>query len=254
MAKKNEVSLIRKDTGTLHSQLHDTLLAKIRSGEYKPGEKLPTEAQLIETYGVSRMTVRRALDDLRRDGLVERKPALGTFVTEPSLNAQISGLHSLTDEITALGLKPSSILLDLQYPAASKEVSQQLQISEGSEVLRLDRVRSADGRPFYVAQSFLNVQLFPELKTIDYASPQLSLLDSYRTVLGSEAERMTQLLSAASAPPLAQKAFGIKSDAPVLVFERVVYLAGNRPVEYVKAYFRGESYKFYSELSQQSHP
>lgn len=240
--------LTRSEAGTLYAQLYNSLLSQIRDGVYAPGERLPTEAELGELYGVSRMTVRRALDELRRVGLVERKPALGTFVAEPPLSARISGLHSLTDEILQLGMTPGSTLLAREDVPASAEVATQLSLSEGATVLRLDRVRTADGRPFYVASSFLNTVVFPELASQDYSSATLSLLATYRRVLGFEVERMTQFLSATAAPQLAREVFGLAAGSPVLLFERVVYLGGNRPVEYVRAYFRGDSYKFYSEL------
>ncbi|MGC4154886.1 MAG: GntR family transcriptional regulator [Propionicimonas sp.] len=241
--------LTRSMTGTLYAQLYDALLQQIRNGTYQPGHRLPTEAELGELYGVSRMTVRRALDELRRSGLVERKPALGTFVAEPSLAARITGVHSLTDEIVQLGMTPGSRLLAREILPAAADIAAQLEVPEGSEILRLDRVRTADGRPFYAARSYLNIVAFPELATQDYASDSLSLLDTYRRVLGLEAERMTQLLSATAAPPLAREAFELPVGSPVLLFERVVYVRGDRPVEYVRAYFRGDSYKFYSELS-----
>jgi GntR family transcriptional regulator len=240
--------LVRTGAGTLYAQLYSTLLAQIRAGEYRSGERLPTEAELGEIYGVSRMTVRRALDELRRGGFVERKPALGTFVAEPSLAAQISGVHSLTDEIVQLGMTPGSVLLRQEMVAVGDVAGQQLQLAADETVLRLERVRTADGRPFYVAQSYLNTVEFPVLVDEDFTADDLSLLDTYGRVLGLGVERMTQLVSATLAPPLAQRAFDLKPSAPVLVFERTVYVGGNRPVEYVKAYFRGDSYKFYSEL------
>lgn len=100
--------LVRTGAGTLYAQLYSTLLAQIRAGEYRSGERLPTEAELGEIYGVSRMTVRRALDELRRGGFVERKPALGTFVAEPSLAAQISGVECLWGDRARSGSRASA--------------------------------------------------------------------------------------------------------------------------------------------------
>ena len=240
--------LVRSSSGTLHAQLYDTLLEQIRSGVFAPGSKLPTESELIDLYGVSRMTVRRAVDDLRRDGIVERKPALGTFVRDQPLAARITGLHSLTDEILQLGMTPGSRLLAQATAPATPEVAQQLEIDPGSDVLRLDRVRTANDRAFYVAESYINIQRFPVLLDQDYAAPTLSLLATYRDVLGSNVERMPQLVSSVGAPPLVAEVFGLEPGDPVLRFERSVYLQGGAPVEHVTAFFRGETYKFYSEL------
>lgn len=236
-------------SGTLHAQLYEELLSQIRAGKWGPGAKIPTEVQLIDLYGVSRMTVRRALEDLRRDGVVERKPALGTFVREQPLTAKIPGLHSLTDEILQLGMTPGSRLLARSTVPASAEIAEQLELRAGTPVLHLDRVRTANGRAFYVAESFINIERFPVLADQDYADPELSLLQTYRDFLGLEVERMTQLLSAAGAPSLVAEELEIKVGSPVLRFERSIYLHGGHPVEHVKAYFRGESYKFFTELA-----
>lgn len=241
--------LTRSARGTLHAQLYDALRDRIQRGEFAPGDRLPTESELVTLYGVSRMTVRRALDELRRDGLVERKPALGTFVRDQPLAARIAGVHSLTDEIVQLGMTPGSVLLGSAIEPAADEVADQLEIDPATPVLKLDRVRTADGRPFYVAESYVNTPAFPVLEAQDYADPGLSLLATYRRVLGMDVSRMTQSLSATAAAPFVADALGIEHGVPVLRFERTVYLADGRPVEFVRAHFRGETYKFFSELS-----
>lgn len=240
--------LRRSGSGTLYAQVYQSLLAKIRSGLYRPGDRIPTEEDLMTAFGVGRATVRRALDELRRQGLVERKPALGTFVSEPPMVAQIGGVHSLTDEIVQLGMTPGSRLLAQARIRASREVSALLGIEVGADVLRLDRIRTANGRPFFVATSHINLASYPALSEVDYSSESLSLLRTYRDVLGLVPIRMTQLTSATLAPPMAQQAFGLAPSAPVLHLERAVFLEDGPAVENVSAYFRGETYKFFSEV------
>jgi len=240
--------LHRSGSGTLYAQVYDSLLAQLKSREYRPGDQLPTEAALMETFGVGRMTVRRALDELRRQGLIERKPALGTFVSEPPMAAQIGGMHSLTDEVIQLGMTPGSRLLKQERVPASQDVAEQLEIPVGTPVLKLDRVRTANDRPFFVATSHLNIATYPALIDVDYASETLSLLTTYRDVLGMAPVRMRQLTSATTAPPMAQAEFGIDAQSPVLLLERAVYLEAGPAVEFVSAYFRGGTYKFYSEI------
>ncbi len=239
--------LQRSVSGTLYAQVYDSLLAQINSHEYRPGDQLPTEAALMETYGVGRMTVRRALDELRRQGLIERKPALGTFVSEPPMAAQIGGVHSLTDEVIQLGMIPGSRLLKQERVPAPKEVAEQLEVPIETPVLRLDRVRTANDRPFFVATSHINIATYPALLDVDFASPTLSLLSTYRDVLGMAPVRMRQLTSATTAPLMAQAEFGLDAQSPVLLLERAVYLEEGPAVEFVSAYFRG-TYKFYTEV------
>lgn len=239
----------RTGSGTLYAQVHADLLRKIQSGQLKVGDQLPTESELMKTFGVSRSTIRRALDELRRQEYIERKPAIGTFVSKPSVDAKIRGLHSLTDEVIEMGMTPGSRVIGLAKVAASKEQANFLGIDAGSPILKLDRVRTANEYPFFVATSYLNLGIYPELEAVDYMDPSLSLLDTYWKVLGQRPIRMSQLASATLAPRMAQEVFGISAGSPMLLLERSVYLEEQAAVEYVCAYFRGDSYKFYTELT-----
>lgn len=235
------------DAGTLHGQIYRELSERITSGRAKPGDRMPTEAELTSTYGVSRTTARRALDDLRRIGLVERAPGRGTFVAHPRVAAPIPHLHSLTAEVEALGFRAGSVQLGLEEGVAGDELASQLRLAAQDAVLFFRRLRTANEQPFFVARSAINVTRFPELRSIDFSSPSLSLLESYERLTGRRPARATQWVSATAAGSAVAEALGCRTGEPTLLFERVLYLDGDVPVEHVSAHFR-TSYKYYTEM------
>ncbi len=241
------MELTRSDEGTLHGQLFRTLVKSIEDKSVEVGDRLPTEAELAQQYAVSRTTARRALDELRRMGYVERRPGLGTFVSTPRLNATIPHLHSVTAEIEQLGYKPGSRLVSLSREPADPITSEQLRIGVGDVVLNVRRVRTADERPFYFAESRLNIVLFPRLGDADYTDGNLSLYKLFERLTGRAVERVTQWFSAVPAPGDVAALLECKKGAPVLLLERVLFVEKDCPVETVKAYFHGETYKYYSE-------
>jgi GntR family transcriptional regulator len=238
--------LVRSSAGTLHAQLYQTLVEAIETGTARPGDRMPTEMELMEQYRVSRTTARRALDELRREGLVERRPGKGTFVVQPRVQAAIPGLHSVTDEIEMLGYEAGARLLSVREEAADDRAAKHLGIAAGEPVLRISRLRTADGRPFYFAYSTLNVSRLPELRRADFAVRSLYRL--FEEVTGRAVVRAVQWLSAVPASREVAAQLEIAPGAPVLQLERVLYLAGDVPVESNQAFFQGQSYKYYSEL------
>jgi GntR family transcriptional regulator len=241
--------LRRSSEGTLHYQLYLTLLKMIRSGEVRPGDRMPTEAELVESYAVSRTTARRALDELRRQGLVAREPGKGTFVLPPRLDAPIPHLHSITDEIEHLGYRPGIVPLSVEQVEADETVAEQLRVPVGSTLLMVTRSRTADGEPVYVSDSTLNTVAFPDLAAADFSTDGMYRI--FERVTGLPLAKAVQWLSAVSAGREVARVLKIKTGAPVLKLERVVYLEGDIPVESVTGYFHGEVYKHYSEARPQ---
>jgi GntR family transcriptional regulator len=239
--------LTRSNEGTLHHQLYRTLSQMISSGQVKPGERLPTEAELVDTYGVSRTTARRALDELRRQGIVERQPGKGTFVLQPRLHAAIPHLHSITDEIEHLGHRAGTVLLSVDRVEADDRQAALLEVEVGQPALVVLRIRTADDRPVCLSESTFNIQRFPQLENADFGQamyPQLERLT------GVPLSRATQWLSSVAARKEVARHLRVKTGSPLLRLERAVYLEGGIPVETVDAYFHGGLYKHYNEFER----
>lgn len=238
-------SLHRSSAGTLHHQLYTRISEMILAGEVKPGERLPTEAELSKSYGVSRTTARRALDELRRQGVVERSPGKGTFVLHPRLNAAIPYLHTVEEEIEQLGYKPGIVPLAVDKVPASKIVAEHLRLPAGETVLVVKRVRTADGQPVYVAEATLNIRSFPELVEADFGREAMYRI--FERVTKRPIAKAVQWLSAVPATREVARVLKLKYEAPVLRLERIVYMEGDVPIAFVTGYFHGQIYKHYSE-------
>ncbi|MGH3144376.1 MAG: GntR family transcriptional regulator [Rubrobacter sp.] len=241
--------MARSSAGTLYHQILLGLTERIESGEIGVGDRLPSEADLVADFGVSRTTARRALDELRRQGLVRREPGRGTFLASPRLRSNLAYLHSFSEEIERWGYTPGVWLASQEEVTAGEEVASWLDVVVGEEVLFVRRLRLADERPIFVCDSHLPVTRFPALKDADYGSISLSRLFEERT--GRKIEHARQWIGAAAAAPEVAALLEIESDVPVLKVRRITYVTGDRPIEVVEAYFHPERYQHYNELSTQ---
>ena len=241
--------LSRSSVGTLYHQILLELTERIESGEIGVGDRLPSEADLVAEFGVSRTTARRALDELRRQGLVRREPGRGTFLASPRLRSNLAYLHSFTEEIERWGYTPGVWLVCQEERLAGEEVAAWLEVGVGERVLFVRRLRLADGRPIFVCDSYLPVTRFPALGDADYGSVSLSRLFEERT--GRSIERARQWIGADTAIPDVAGLLEISPGVPVLKIRRVTCVTGGEPVEVVEAFFHPERYQHYNELSTQ---
>lgn len=147
--------MLKQDAITpLYVQLMDELEASIRNGVYKPGDKIMTEAEMAREYGVSLITVRKAVGSLMEKGLVVRKQGKGTFVTKPKYSRNMKKLQSFTEMCEQMGVKPGAQVLENRLIMADKKVADRLGIEPGSNVVYISRLRLADGEPVLVEKSY----------------------------------------------------------------------------------------------------
>ena len=147
--------MLKQDAITpLYVQLMEELETSIRNGGYKPGDKIMTEAEMAREYGVSLITVRKAVGSLMEKGLVVRKQGKGTFVTKPKYSRNMKKLQSFTEMCEQMGVKPGARVLENRLIAADKKVADRLGIEPGSNVVYISRLRLADGEPVQVEKSY----------------------------------------------------------------------------------------------------
>lgn len=236
----------RTATGSLYGQLYNDLVDKISAGEWKVGDKIPTEAELCELYGVSRITVRRALNELLQKGLIRREIGRGTFVEEPVTVSPRTQIYSFTNEIIRLGYKPGVQLIKQERRTASESVAQDLRINPGDPVIYVRRLRTANEAPLFVADSFLNFHEFPQLGKADFSG--LSIAEIIRGSLNKKAIRVEQWINTCLASKSIAALLCLDNKSPVLKMKRIVYIEGGTPVETVEAYFHPQHYTHYSEV------
>lgn len=141
----------------LYYKLYVELKEALQSGKYKKGDKLPTEKELCQTHGISRLTVRRAMDELRREGFIHRLKGKGTFVTEPKREEQLATLTGFTDEAKRKGRLTHSVVLENKLVKVPADAVELFNIPTDAMVVLLKRVRFLEGEPYAIEEAYLNV-------------------------------------------------------------------------------------------------
>lgn len=219
---------------------------RILSGAVGFGTKLPNENELADYHGVSRVTVRRALGELARERLIERRRSAGTRVTyRPSpapITADISGvLANLAD----MGRRTAVKLLSFDYVPAEGMVAQMLGVVSDELLQRSVRIRSVDGLPF----SYLTTHV-PENVSVTFTRQELAsrpLLELLERA-GVKVEHARQRISAVLATPNVAEALGLHTGSPLIELVRVVYDQAGRGVEHLHALYRSDRYAFEIDL------
>src|SRR5579884_2027130 len=140
-------TVFRKSPLPRYYQLKEIMREKIRSGEWKPGDLIPSERELGETYGISRMTARQAITELVNEGVFYREQGKGTFVTRNKITQQLMTLTGFTEDISARGQHPSTKVLSAGMDVADAETAERLRIQPNDPIFCLQRLRLADGEP-----------------------------------------------------------------------------------------------------------
>jgi GntR family transcriptional regulator len=244
------MQLSREAPDPLYLQLKDTLVAEIKAGHYLVHQRLPSERELSERYKVSRMTARQALLDLARDGLVYTRVGKGTFVAELKIDQQLRTVTGFSQDIRARGSQPSSVVLEAKVIPATPEVAAALRLLAGAEVIALARVRLADGNPLAVETAYLPFMLCPNLLHHDFSIESLySILEKEYGFLLTQAD---QTIEAALATPQEAELLKLTPPAAMLHMERLTVRQDGQPIEYVLSTYRGDRYKFCSQLQPRS--
>src|SRR5512138_350794 len=149
----------------LYDQIERNLRDLIINGQLQPGQMVPSEWDLSDLYGVSRLTVRRALDELVRQNWLERKHGVGTFVRQPAIASISDSKLSFTEQMHAIGRRPSSRIVEKRVVAATTKIARALRIQEGASLFEIIRVRLADDIPILLETSCLSLERFPALAT-----------------------------------------------------------------------------------------
>lgn len=233
----------------LYYQIKTRLLEQIESGQLKPGDRVPSERELTERYGVSRMTARQALVELETQGYLVRVQGKGTFVATPKFEQPLALLTSFTEDMRRRGLEAGARVLSVGEVPAGRRVGQALGIAETALVFRLERLRLAGGEPMALEASHLDAAYFPDLHLLDFAD--VSLYEVLRERYGIRLVRATQSLEAVPADGHQAELLHVREGTPLMLMERTSWDQQGRPVEHVRSYYRGDRYRFMTELLSQ---
>lgn len=219
----------------------------IENGEWKPGDKIPSENELCDKFEVSRMTIRQAINNLVEQGYLSRKRGIGTFVQLPKVEQKLQGMTGFTEDMLSRGMKPSSELLSFRLVLATAKIAKRLKIQEGDSVYEVRRIRLADEEPIAFEMTYLSPTL---VKDINEEILQQSLYEHLEKRLGLKLVRATQAIEASIATEEEAGHLHIPKKAPVLVMRQWSYAEDELPLEYVKCIYRGDRYKFITNISR----
>lgn len=227
-------------------QLRNAIAARISSGSIPPGHALPSERQLAQELGLSRMTVRHALASLVKAGLLEQRQGSGTFVKGRELEQNVDRLEGFTEEMQHLGLTPGARILSLSVAPAPSAAAAALNVSSGAPLTVLKRLRLASGQPVAVQTAWLT----PDLSglTAEDIGATGSLYRAIRQRFGRQPARARQKVSARLPDPAEQELLGIAAGAPVLGLERTTFDSSDVPFEFVQSAYHGDLYRLMLDL------
>jgi GntR family transcriptional regulator len=210
------------------------------------GQAIPSERRLCEQLGVSRLTLRAALDDLVREGHLTRRHGSGTYVSRPKI-AQPLTLTSFSEDMRRRGMVPGSRTLELRVVPAGARLGRRLQLSPEEPVVRVKRLRLADGEPMALEVLHVPAALVPGLTQADLENRSFyELMEERYGVLISSA---TQTIEPTVTSAEESEALGVPLHSPAFLFERTTLAVSGRPMEFVRSFYRGDRYQLVTELT-----
>jgi GntR family transcriptional regulator len=231
----------------LYIQLEEIFSERIASGEWKVGKTLPNETQLCKEFDVSRGPVRQALNQLVREGILNRKQGRGTVVLPPKIENDLSSFYSFTTLIEHSHMRPSMCLLAFETVSIEGNAAKQLNLTSGTRVFKIRRLRLADDEPLILETVYVPEYICAGLNENEITTAPLYkiLKDHYGVTL----LRSKQFFEPTVANEIEAQVLEIRKEAPVLLIQNVSYAIGNRPVVFSKAVMRGDRVRYYVELN-----
>ena len=232
-------------TGTKQSETRSQVLDLIE--QLGVGEAIPSERQLSTNLGVSRLTVRAALDELVREGLLVRRHGSGTFVSEPKIAQELT-MTSFTEDMQRRGMTPASRTLDLRVAPAGAHLGRLLHVSPSEPVVIISRLRLADRETMAIETLHVRESLVPGLSARD-----LELQSFYRLLLdryGIDVVGGLQTIEPTVTNETESEALGVPLHSPAFLFERTTRSSTGEIVEYVRSIYRGDRYRLVTELNR----
>ena len=212
------------------------------------GQSIPAERHLAADLGVSRLTLRAAIDELVRDGYLDRRHGSGTYVTEPKI-AQPLTLTSFSDDMRRRGMTPGSRTLELTTTSAGARLAHHLGVSPEAHLVRVKRLRLADGQPMAMEVLHVPEVLVPGLTRSDFEDH--SFYELLRERYGITIAAGTQSIEPTVTSEEESEVLGVPLHTPAFLFERTTVSESGRTVEFVRSIYRGDRYRLVADLVPQ---
>jgi len=232
-------------SGPLYVKLRRSVEDAVRTGMLKHGDALPPERDIAEYAAVSRVTVRKAIDDLVAEGVLVRRHGSGTFVARPvsKVEQRLSQLTSFTEDMARRGIKARSEWLHKGVHTPSPDEMMILGLATDVKVSRLSRLRIADDQPLAIEHASVSGEFLPDPSVVTTSLYQELERRQVRPV------RAVQRISATNMKESDASLLGVPAGAAGLSIERISYLGSGRAVEFTRSLYRGDAYDFVAELT-----
>lgn len=238
-----DIAWTRSEEGTpLYMQLARSLREHISSGGIDPGSALPSERDLSEMAGLSRVTVRKGIEQLIDEGVLIRRQGSGTFVAR-RIEAPGAKLSSFSDDTRSRGEAPSVVWIYRSYAQPTEEEAAALDVSPSALVARLGRVRLAGGEPLAIEHAVIPAIFMPDLDSLGDSLYQALESHGFRPTSG------TQRVRASLATPTEAGILSVEQNSEVLRIDRRTRIPDGRIVEFTRSVYRGDRYEFVTELN-----
>lgn len=226
----------------LYAQIKGVLREEICNGSLRQHERIPSESELGKRYGVSRITVRRALSDLENERLIFKVAGKGAFVAKPHPFQKTERLQGFGEAMQSLGITVLNRVVSVNTAVAPAKVAERLQVPEGSPLTEIRRVRYADGKPISFDMTYVRRVLGERLAREDLVTRDIFLIieNDYATPL----DHADLVVEADVADETLAGQLGVAVGAPVLRVERLVWTKDGQAIDFEYIYYRGDSFRF----------
>jgi GntR family transcriptional regulator len=232
----------------LYRQIKGLIMQSLESGEWRPGEAIPSEIELAASYKVSQGTVRKAIDELAAEKHLLRRQGKGTFVaTHDEARAQFRFLRLMPD--AGEQEWPASRLLDCKRARASAEVARLLKLRAGDSVVLIRRVLNFADEPTVFEQIYLPGTRFRKLSAAIFNEYKGSMYKLFESEFGTRMIRAEEKIRAVAADAAAAEPLRVREGAPLLCVERVAYSYGDKPVEFRRGYYRTDKHYYRNDIT-----
>lgn len=240
MFKTNNV--IALSPTPLHSQIREILRQRILDGTYQPQQQMPSESEMINAFGVSRITVRQALSDLQRAGLIFKIHGKGTYVSKPKAFQNISQLQGFGEAMSGMGYETFSQVVSIKTLEAGKTVGPKLKAKEHEEITELRRLRYLNREPISLDVTYVPKTIGDRLAKEDLVHRDIFLIleNDYGFSLGQAEIQIEAMLAD---EPLS-RLLKIEEGSPVLRIERLTFTTDGQPLDYEHLYYRGDAFQY----------
>jgi GntR family transcriptional regulator len=225
----------------MHTQIREIIRRRVLEGTYAPHSQMPSESQMMEAFSVSRITIRQALGDLQKEGLIFKVPGKGSFVAKPKAFQNLSRLQGFGEAMGPSGYETFSQVLSTRQVAASEVVARRLGLKLGAPAYEIQRLRYLNREPISVDQSYFPVAIGERLAHEDLATRDVFVI--LENDFGLHLTHADLQIEAISADDFLARQLRIAEASPLLRIERLTY-ADERPLDFEFLYYRGDAFQY----------